>query len=232
MRSTCCLPVSLYPTICLSVYLPPNLWDHFSFPLRVLSIIARQRAAATIAYYEFTLAPLCVGIFFVISTFWIISRSLIRLSCPLSTCISSVTFFVWCPCLIRPPLWSSGQSSWLQNGDVLCFLWGTNWICICYVEKSTPPLWPSGRSSWLQNDDVWCFLWRTNWIYICYVEESRTPLLSSGQSTWLQKGDVLCFLWGTNCIYICYVEESRPPLWFSGHSSWLHNGNVLCRLSN
>jgi uncharacterized Fe-S cluster protein YjdI len=22
----------------------------------------------------------------------------------------------------EPPLWSSGQSSWLQNGDVLCFL--------------------------------------------------------------------------------------------------------------
>jgi hypothetical protein len=22
----------------------------------------------------------------------------------------------------KPPLWSSGQSSWLQNGDVLCFL--------------------------------------------------------------------------------------------------------------
>jgi hypothetical protein len=33
------------------------------------------------------------------------------------------------------PLWSSGQSSWLHNGDVLCFLWGTNWICICYVKK-------------------------------------------------------------------------------------------------
>jgi hypothetical protein len=33
----------------------------------------------------------------------------------------------------RPPLWSSGQSSWLQNGDVLCFLWGTNWIYICYI---------------------------------------------------------------------------------------------------
>jgi hypothetical protein len=32
-----------------------------------------------------------------------------------------------------PPLWSSGQSSWLQNGNVLCFLWGT-WIYICYVE--------------------------------------------------------------------------------------------------
>jgi hypothetical protein len=22
----------------------------------------------------------------------------------------------------RPPLWSSGQSSWLHNGDVLCFM--------------------------------------------------------------------------------------------------------------
>jgi hypothetical protein len=36
----------------------------------------------------------------------------------------------------RPPLWSSVQSSWLQNGDVLWFLWGTNWIYICYVEES------------------------------------------------------------------------------------------------
>jgi hypothetical protein len=24
------------------------------------------------------------------------------------------------------PLWSSGQSCWLQNGDLLCFLSGTN----------------------------------------------------------------------------------------------------------
>jgi hypothetical protein len=23
---------------------------------------------------------------------------------------------------VSPPLWSSGQSSWLHNGDVLCFL--------------------------------------------------------------------------------------------------------------
>jgi hypothetical protein len=32
----------------------------------------------------------------------------------------------------------------------LCFLWGTNWIYICYVEESKPPLWSSGQSSWLQ----------------------------------------------------------------------------------
>jgi hypothetical protein len=37
-------------------------------------------------------------------------------------------------------MWSSGQSSWLHNGDVLCFLWGTNWIYICYVEESRSPL--------------------------------------------------------------------------------------------
>jgi hypothetical protein len=104
----------------------------------------------------------------------------------------------------HPPLWSSGQSSWLQNGEVLCFLWGTDWIYICYVEESRPPLWSSGQSSWLQNGEVLCFLWGTDWIYICYVEESRPPLWSSGQSSWLQNGDVLCFVWGTNWIYICY----------------------------
>jgi hypothetical protein len=125
---------------------------------------------------------------------------------------------------IRPPLWSSGQSSRLQNGDVLCFLSGTNWIYICYVEESRPPQWSSG-----QNGDVLCFLWGTNWIYICYIEESRPPLWSSGQSSWLQNGDVLCFLWGTNWIYICYVEESRPPLWSSGQSSWLQIQRSLVR---
>jgi hypothetical protein len=85
-----------------------------------------------------------------------------------------------------PPLWSSGQSSWLHKEDVLCFLWGTNWIYICYVEESRLPLWSSGQSSWLHNGDVLCFQWGTNWIYICYVEESRPPLWSSGQCSWLQ----------------------------------------------
>jgi hypothetical protein len=89
-------------------------------------------------------------------------------------------------CTARPPLWSSGQSSWLHNGDVFWFLWGTNRIYICYVEESRPPLWSSGHSSWLHNEVVFCFIWGTNRIYICYVEESRPPLWSSGQSSWLQ----------------------------------------------
>jgi hypothetical protein len=113
------------------------------------------------------------------------------------------------------------QGSRLQNGDVLCFLWGTNWIYICYVEESRPPLWSSGQSPWPQNGDVLCFLWGTNWICIRYVEESRPPLWSSGQSSWQQNGDKCVFLWGTNWIYICYIEESRPPLWSSGQSFWL-----------
>jgi hypothetical protein len=102
-----------------------------------------------------------------------------------------------------PPLWSSGQSSWLQNGDVLFLLWGRNWIYISYLEDNRPPLWFSGQSSW--NGDVLCPRWGTNWIYVCYIEESRHPLWSSGQRSWLQNSEVLCFLWGTNWIYICYV---------------------------
>jgi hypothetical protein len=79
----------------------------------------------------------------------------------------------------------SGQSSWLQNGDVLRFLWGTNWIYICYVEESRPPLCSSGQSSWLLNGDVLSPV-RYELIYICYVEESRPPLWSSGQMSWVQ----------------------------------------------
>jgi hypothetical protein len=60
----------------------------------------------------------------------------------------SVVMLLWL--WLRPPLWSSGQSSWLQHGDVLCLLWGTNWIYICYVEESRPPLCSSGQSSWPQ----------------------------------------------------------------------------------
>jgi hypothetical protein len=101
----------------------------------------------------------------------------------------------------KSPLRSRGQSSWPHNVDVLRFLWGTNWIYICYVEESRPPLWSSGQSSWLHTVNV---LWGTNWIYMCYVEESRPPLWSSGQSSWLHNGDVLWFLCGTNWIYMFF----------------------------
>jgi hypothetical protein len=87
---------------------------------------------------------------------------------------------------LEPPLWTSGQSSWLHSGAALCYMWGTNWIYICYVEESRPPLWSSGQSSWLHSGAALCYMWGTNWIYICYVEEGRPTLWSSGQSFWLQ----------------------------------------------
>jgi hypothetical protein len=86
---------------------------------------------------------------------------------------------------LRPPLWSSGQSYWLHNGDVSCFLWGTNWIYICYVEERRPHLWSSGQSFWLHNGAV-LFSVRYELNYICYVEERRSSLWSSGLSFWLQ----------------------------------------------
>jgi hypothetical protein len=120
-----------------------------------------------------------------------------------STIIMFMTLFV-------PPLWSSGQSSWLQNGDVLCFLWGTNWIYVCFVEESRPPLWSSGQSSWLYNGDVLCFLWDTNWIYICYVGESRLPLWSRGQSSWLQIQSSGFDFWRYQIFWVVGLE--RGPL--------------------
>jgi hypothetical protein len=54
---------------------------------------------------------------------------------------------------MRPPLWSSDQSLWLQNGNVFdsCEV-RTEFIC--RVEKNRPLLWSSGQSSWLQIGDV------------------------------------------------------------------------------
>jgi hypothetical protein len=100
----------------------------------------------------------------------------------------------------KPPPCSSGQSSWLQNGDILRFLWGTNWIYICYVEESRLPLWSSGQSSWLQNGVVLCFLRGRNWIYICYVEERLADWLS---------------------VVMWLLLRFRPSLWCSGQGSCL-----------
>jgi hypothetical protein len=99
----------------------------------------------------------------------------------------------------RPLLWSSGQSSWLQNGDVLWSLWGTNWIYICYVEESRPPLWSSGQSSWLHNGDI---LFPARYELNLYVMWKKVNRLCGlvvrvpGYRT-----EMYCFLWGTNWIY-------------------------------
>jgi hypothetical protein len=55
--------------------------------------------------------------------------------------------------IVTPPLWSSGQTSWLQIGDVL-FPVRYELNVYSYVEDSRPPLWSSSQSSWLRNGDV------------------------------------------------------------------------------
>jgi hypothetical protein len=80
------------------------------------------------------------------------------------------------------------KSSWLQNGGVLCLLWGTIWIYICYVEESRPPLWSSGQSSLLQiqrsgfNSWVWNWVHSALWVQLrSYLEEKIvTPGLEIG----------------------------------------------------
>jgi hypothetical protein len=75
----------------------------------------------------------------------------------------------------RPPLWSSGQSSWLHNGDVVWFLWGTIWIYICYVEERRPPLWSRVQSSWLQIQRSGFDSWRYQIFWEVVVGFKRGP---------------------------------------------------------
>jgi hypothetical protein len=130
----------------------------------------------------------------------------------------------------RPLLWSGGQSSGLQNGDALCFLWGTNWIYICYVEESRPPLWSSGQSSWLKNVDVLCFLWGTNWIFICYVEESTPPTESVSVTQWVSHEASLDVGEGKKISLPCY--PSYPPAchMFSNMLVWIWCQSMVQRI--
>jgi hypothetical protein len=83
----------------------------------------------------------------------------------------------------RTPLWSGGQSSCLQNGDVLFPVRYELNIYICNVEESRPLLLSSGQSSWLQ---MYCVSCEVRTEFMCYVEESIPPLWSGGQTSWLQ----------------------------------------------
>jgi hypothetical protein len=122
----------------------------------------------------------------------------------------------------RPPLWSSGQSSWLQNGDVLCFLWGTNWIYVRYVEESRQPLWSSGQSSWLQIQWSWLssrryqIFWR-----VVGLEPGKLSLVSTTEELFGKKisgsglenreygrTDPLC--WPPNTLYPLKLALTSP----------------------
>jgi hypothetical protein len=67
-------------------------------------------------------------------------------SLSLSLSISLISIFVLFShlfdCLCGIVVWVSGCRT-----EMYCFLWGTNWIYICYVEESRPPLWSNGHPS-------------------------------------------------------------------------------------
>jgi hypothetical protein len=91
----------------------------------------------------------------------------------------------------RMPLWSSGQSSWLQNGDELSFLWGTNWIYLCYVEEIRPPLWSSVQSSWLQIQRSWFVCRRYQIFWVVGLEQVTLNLVSTIEE--LLRRKISCF---------------------------------------
>jgi hypothetical protein len=104
---------------------------------------------------------ICKYIFFLQSDLWGYQDNFLQIwvnwSSKLMTHCHSITYFKYCYILIirdrayiiiifiiilllltASVVW---ESSWLQNGSVLCFLCGTNWIYIWYIEESRPSLW-------------------------------------------------------------------------------------------
>jgi hypothetical protein len=75
--------------------------------------------------------------------------------------------------------------------DVLCFLWGTNWIYICYVEESRPPLWSSGNCSWLQIQRSWFDSWSYQ-IFWEVVGLERSPLSLVSTAEELRESKSVC----------------------------------------
>jgi hypothetical protein len=125
------------------------------------------------------------------------------------------------------------QPAGLCSGDVMCFLWGTNWIyiyCILptqciYVFRMIPTInsdyFPKQHQpAGLCSGDVMCFPWGANWIFIycilptqCVYVFRMIPTINSDcflhqhQPAGLCSGDVMCFPWGANWIFIYYSDH-------------------------
>jgi hypothetical protein len=149
--------------------------------------------------------------------------------------------------MARSPLCSSGQSFWLQNGDVLCFLLGTNWIYICYVEES-PKRRQKGNT--VSDETVKYSYWALmTWLVSDYSVKYR-PVFSSERTHWKQNNVIVKRKKKSKIksghgsqrearypdLLVDWLSAARrtptprPPLCSSGQSSWLQSGDVLCFL--
>jgi hypothetical protein len=105
---------------------------------------------------------------------------------------------------------------------VLWFLWGTNWIYICYVEESRPPLWPSAQSSWLQiqrsgfDSQLYQIFWEVMGLergplsLVSTIEEliERKSSCSSLENREYGRKDLLC--WPRSTLYSQKLALSSP----------------------
>jgi hypothetical protein len=77
------------------------------------------------------------------------------------------------------------------SGDVMWFLWSTNWISLLFCSGDV--MWFLWRTNWISlsfcSHDVMWFLWGTNWISLSFCS-----------------GDVMWFLWGTNRISLSFYS--------------------------
>jgi hypothetical protein len=118
----------------------------------------------------------------------------------------------------RPPLWFSGHNSWLQNGDVLCFLWCTNWIYWCYVEESRPPLWSSGQSSWLeiQRSEFDSRRYQIFW-EVVGLEQGPLSLMSTIEKLHGRKNSGFSLENENAAVGICHADHVVPSIRKSWH---------------
>jgi hypothetical protein len=90
------------------------------------------------------------------------------------------------------------------SGDVMWFLWGTNWISFSFC---------SGDVTW--------FLWGTNWISFSFCSDDVTWFLWG--TNWLSfsfcSGDVMWFLWGTNWVSFSFCSDDVT--WFLWGTNWI-----------
>jgi hypothetical protein len=111
------------------------------------------------------------------------------------------------------PLWYSGQSPWLENGDVFCFLWGTNWIYLCYIEESRPPcknfIFVLHTHCWRVKYWKSTFSWGRKFVY--YDSKKNHGCLHAGELSQQRASALsLCHLWISELLFkLFFIKPTK-----------------------
>jgi hypothetical protein len=114
----------------------------------------------------------------------------------------------------------------LCSGDIMCFLWGTNWICVFCVVLTIKSYcfskehYPAGLCS----GDIMCFLWGMNWIcvfrMVLTINRDWFPALTALTHWSLSWGSVHCWLWGRNLKLLFFHLKIKIPWQLSTTVKW------------